>query len=138
MSDAPWYQDGLRFTCTGCGNCCTGAPGVVWVSDEETQQIADLLDTTIGEIRLLHTRPFAGRVSLREFANGDCTFFDPAARCCKIYDARPVQCCTWPFWASNLESEESWHAMRESCPGAGTGDFFDVEAIEESARKLLI
>ena len=20
----PWYQDGLRFTCTRCGNCCTG------------------------------------------------------------------------------------------------------------------
>ena len=21
----PWYKDGLRFKCTGCGDCCTGA-----------------------------------------------------------------------------------------------------------------
>jgi hypothetical protein len=21
---APWYQDGLCFACTRCGNCCTG------------------------------------------------------------------------------------------------------------------
>ena len=20
----PWYKDGLRFKCTGCGDCCTG------------------------------------------------------------------------------------------------------------------
>ena len=28
MSD-PWYNDGLRFTCTRCGHCCTGEPGFV-------------------------------------------------------------------------------------------------------------
>ena len=24
--EAPWYRDGLAFTCTQCGACCTGAP----------------------------------------------------------------------------------------------------------------
>src|SRR5262245_18529291 len=27
----PWYQDGLEFTCTRCGKCCTGEPGFVSV-----------------------------------------------------------------------------------------------------------
>ena len=40
---APWYKDGLQFTCTQCGDCCTGAPGVVWVTDDELREIADYL-----------------------------------------------------------------------------------------------
>ena len=26
---------GLRFECTQCGDCCTGAPGYVWVNKAE-------------------------------------------------------------------------------------------------------
>ncbi len=39
-SPAPWYQDGLAFTCTQCGKCCTGDPGFVWVTDEEIAALA--------------------------------------------------------------------------------------------------
>ena len=35
-----WYADGLRFQCTGCGNCCTGPPGTVWFTEEEGRAIA--------------------------------------------------------------------------------------------------
>ena len=35
MSD--WYEDGLRFSCSQCGNCCTGPPGAVWFTDNEGQ-----------------------------------------------------------------------------------------------------
>ena len=73
----PWYRDGLNFTCTQCGNCCTGAPGVVWVDDAEIKAIADLTGKSTGEILLMHTRLYAGRRTLTEYANGDCTFFDP-------------------------------------------------------------
>ncbi len=41
--DGPWYQDGLRFTCTMCGKCCTGDPGYVWVTDEELAALAKFL-----------------------------------------------------------------------------------------------
>jgi Fe-S-cluster containining protein len=132
----PWYKNGLQFTCTQCGACCTGAPGVVWVTDEELQQIADILGKTIGEVRLLHTRKFGRRTSLTEFANGDCTFFDGRTRRCTIYEARPIQCRTWPFWNSNLESPETWAETQQSCPGAGHGIFFSLEEIEASAAKL--
>ncbi len=104
----PWYKDGLQFTCTQCGDCCTGAPGVVWASEEELLEIAEYLGKPIGEIRLFHTRIVRGRVSLTEFDNGDCTFFDPKGRKCTVYRARPVQCRTWPFWNSHLESPAAW------------------------------
>ncbi|MBC8114112.1 MAG: YkgJ family cysteine cluster protein, partial [Candidatus Saccharimonas sp.] len=98
MSEQPWYKDGLRFTCTQCGDCCTGEPGYVWVTEEEMKQIAEYRGISIGEFRINHTKLVGGRVSLREFANGDCTFFDGATRKCTVYPVRPAQCRTWPFW----------------------------------------
>jgi Fe-S-cluster containining protein len=132
----PWYKDGLSFTCTQCGNCCTGAPGVVWVNDEEIAQIAKLLGATVEEVRRLHTRPVEGRVSLTERKNGDCTFFDPETRRCTVYGARPAQCRTWPFWNSNLEDPDSWKVTQQSCPGAGQGQFVPLEEIERLARVI--
>jgi uncharacterized protein len=134
--DGPWYEDGLRFTCTQCGNCCTGAPGVVWVNDEEIAAIAEHLDKPVGEIRLMHTRPYAGGTSLTEFANGDCTFLDPATRRCKVYPVRPRQCRTWPFWNSNLEDEQAWQAAKRTCPGMDCGRLVSLEAIREQAAVI--
>lgn len=136
-SDAkPWHADGLNFTCTQCGNCCTGDPGVVWVNDEEIREIAEYLDKPIGEIRLFHTRLVNGRVSLTEYQNGDCTYFDPEKRHCKVYPVRPQQCRTWPFWRSNISSKEKWDEVCETCPGAGQGTFYSLEEVEERARRV--
>lgn len=139
MSDSqPWYKDGLKFTCTQCGNCCTGAPGVVWVNDEELQQIADYLGKSVGEVRLMYTRPFGKQLSLTEYANGDCVFFDGATRRCTIYPVRPRQCRTWPFWRSNLETPADWKQTQQECPGAGCGDFVSLEEIERRAALINI
>ncbi len=128
---SPWYRDGLNFTCTQCGNCCTGDPGVVWVEESEIEAIAELTGKSKGEILLMHTRLYAGKRSLTEFANGDCTFFDPEKRCCTVYEARPTQCRTWPFWNSNLESKASWDSLSPECPGAGTGTFISFDEIQK-------
>ena len=132
-SRQPWYHAGLPFACTQCGNCCTGSPGYVWVDADEIRRIADHLNTTVGEVRLLHTRPVGRRVSLNEFANGDCTFFDPQTRQCTIYPVRPVQCRTWPFWSSNIASPQAWEEVRRTCPGAGCGPVVPLEEIERLA-----
>ena len=36
-----------------------------------------------------------------------CVFLDPFGQC-SIYEVRPVQCHTYPFWPSLLESKEDW------------------------------
>ncbi len=141
MSNAnsePWYKEGLNFTCTGCGNCCTGDPGAVWVDDGEIEQIAEYLGKSVGEVRLLHTRPWRNRVTLTEFANGDCTFFDGKTRRCTIYAVRPRQCRSWPFWNSNLESERDWAETQKECPGAGNGEFVSLEEIEQHLVQIKI
>jgi hypothetical protein len=128
MSELPWYADGLSFTCTRCGKCCTGEPGFVWVTDDELEAIARFREEPVAEVMQLYTRRSKGRRTLREKANGDCVFFD-REQGCTIYPVRPPQCRTWPFWESNLDSLESWERTESVCPGSGQGELIPVEEI---------
>ncbi len=127
MSD-PWYNDGLRFRCTRCGNCCTGAPGYVWVDDEELRAIAEFLGEPVEEVAALSARPGRRGRTLREKDNGDCVFYDREEGC-TVYAVRPRQCRTWPFWDSNVASPEAWQRTCEVCPGAGQGELIPAEEI---------
>ncbi len=136
MSEQCWYSEGLAFECTQCGDCCTGAPGVVWVTDEEIREIARVRGESYGEILIHHTRLVGGRRSLKEYANGDCTFFDGARRCCTVYSARPVQCRTWPFWPRHLESREAWMQVQKACKGVGRGSLVPLTVIRKQADQI--
>jgi phytoene dehydrogenase-like protein len=41
-----WYSGGLRFECTQCGDCCSGAEGYVWVNQEEINGMAARIGMT--------------------------------------------------------------------------------------------
>jgi uncharacterized protein len=120
MSEA-WYQHGLKFSCTGCGDCCTGAPGYVWVNKAEIAALASALALDVEEFERRFVRSVGVRKSLVEHSNGDCTLFDPETRQCRVYDARPRQCRTWPFWPSNLSSPAAWDEIADRCPGCNRG-----------------
>jgi hypothetical protein len=131
MSEKPWYHEGLRFQChSGCGRCCTGEPGYVWVNPEEIRALAQLLRVDLAEFEAKYTRRVKGRWSLVEVYNGDCIFFENRTRRCKVYEARPRQCRTWPFWNSNLESPEAWRSVCRTCPGCGDGPLVSLPEIE--------
>jgi uncharacterized protein len=130
-----WYQGGLRFACTRCGNCCTGEPGYVWVDDDDLAAIAQHRDEPVEETTGLYTKQGPRGRSLREKANGDCVFYE-AGRGCTVYPVRPRQCRTWPFWESNLASRAAWERTRKSCPGAGQGDLIPAEEITRRLRVI--
>jgi hypothetical protein len=73
---------------------------------------------------------------LVEFPNGDCVFFDNETRKCNVYEARPRQCRTWPFWNSNIRTPEAWEQTCEVCPGSGKGKLYQLEEIEARAAEL--
>ena len=70
MDEGPWYKDGLRFTCTQCGDCCSGGPGFVWLNTDEIRQIAEYKGVSLGEMQMHHLR-YVGDASpaLRRWPN---------------------------------------------------------------------
>src|ERR1700760_4092678 len=74
----PWYADGLKFTCSQCGNCCTGGPGYVWISREEIVRLADFLKLSPERVVERFCRTVDGRLTLKERrtpeGNYDCVF----------------------------------------------------------------
>lgn len=112
----PWYQDGLRFECTGCGQCCTGSPGYTWVSIKEIMEIADYLKISIDEFSKKYLRIVGDKISLLEHqVTFDCVFLKDKK--CQIYPVRPTQCRTFPWWPKNLKSLEDWKDAAKHCEG---------------------
>src|SRR5579863_6236839 len=102
-----WYSDGLKFTCTQCGNCCTGPAGYVWISEAEIGRLAGHLKISPQEVVEKYCRNVSGRLSLKERrtpeGNYDCIFLkeqpaDPSTgsappqrrKTCSIYAFRPL------------------------------------------------
>lgn len=129
MAAPPWFRDGLRFECSRCGICCTGAPGYVWVTWEETKALARETGLSVAEFRRRYVRRVGNRYSLIERANHDCVFWSPEAGC-TVYRARPSQCRTYPFWPENLENRAAWDEVAGECPGVGKGRVYSLEEIE--------
>ena len=113
----PWYKDGLKFKCTGCGQCCTGAPGMVWVTEEEMLNMAQLLNISIEKFKRTYTRQRDNRYALVEKKShgNSCVFLKENK--CQVYQARPSQCRTFPWWKENLNTRESWAIAAMSCEG---------------------
>lgn len=133
-----WYADGLRFACTQCGNCCTGAPGFVWVNDAEIAALAEFRGEPEDQVRGLYTRSEGGtRRSLKETPNGDCVFYDRMAGC-TVYPVRPRQCRTWPFWECNTESPAAWARAAAECPGCNQGELIPAEEITRRMKVIRI
>jgi len=142
VDSAPaWYADGLKFTCTQCGNCCTGGPGFVWISEEEIGRLAELLELSREQTIERYCHQIGDRTSLRESQNAqglyDCIFLKEGSggkRICGVYTARPLQCRTWPFWAGNLASREAWDAAAVRCHGMNHGRQFSALEIATIAE----
>ena len=133
--ETTWYEKGLSFSCTQCGNCCSGPPGYVWFNDDEARAMADDVGLSEDEFRKRYARRFGKRWSLAEVKRDgkyDCVFLkrdENGKALCSVYRSRPQQCRTWPFWPELLESEKAWKKASQRCPGMDRGKFFPVEQI---------
>ncbi|MBI1825214.1 MAG: YkgJ family cysteine cluster protein [Planctomycetes bacterium] len=137
MAKEKWYSQGLKFTCTQCGNCCTGEPGYVWVTRDEVKRISEFLGRNDGWLDPAQIRRVGLSHSLTERPNGDCTFLarENGKAICTIYPVRPKQCRTWPFWDELLESRDAWNdTHKRICPGMNTGKHHEFVQIETVRR----
>lgn len=143
QSDQEWFAHprnadsaGLRFSCTMCGNCCSGPAGYVIVSDEEAAALAKRLNISVQKFITDYTHVTSEGRSLNEKkspAGLDCIFLDrttvPGKAICGVYEDRPIQCRTWPFWPSVIKSERTWEQAKRTCPGMDQGKLHSVQKI---------
>ena len=148
MADSPthdeWFEnpdpatgeDGLRFSCTMCGNCCSGPEGYVLIDDDEADALAKRLQLSLADFLERYARETSMGISLIEKLSPfgqDCIFLDrekiPGKAVCGVYEDRPKQCRTWPFWTSVIRSRATWERTKRTCPGIGKGTRYTVQQI---------
>ena len=69
-------------------------------------------------------------LSLIEKQKYDCVFLESGK--CSVYQARPIQCRTYPFWEEILKSEKAWNEEAAYCPGIGKGNIIPPEKAAEA------
>lgn len=126
----PWYRKGLKFACTHCNRCCT-VEGNVWVTRTEARRLAEHLDLSLDQFGRRFLRLVNGRNALTERSDGACVFWEEG---CTVYEARPNQCRTFPFWEENLADRDSWQEAAEECEGIGEGRLYQLGQISKIAQ----
>ncbi len=67
--------------------------------------------------------------------NPDCLFLK--GKQCGVYEARPIQCRTWPFWPEVM-SPKAWNKEVVSfCPGVGKGKVWSATDIALQLEKQI-
>jgi len=105
------------------------------VNIEEIEQMAAHRHETVEQFSSRFVRRVGHRYSLIERPGGDCIFWS-SGEGCTVYDARPTQCRTWPFWSDNIATRRAWEGVRKVCPGSGQGQLFSVEEIRATAARV--
>lgn len=125
-----FWAEGIRFECQGSGHCCTsrGEYGYVYLTRQDRRRLAEHLELTPPQLMEKHLEVTDGHVHLK-FPDENCAFLD--GKRCSIYEARPTQCRTWPFWPENMSPKAWKEEVVASCAGVGKGRVWSAKEIDE-------
>lgn len=124
-----FYRDGIRFECHRSGQCCRkrGDYEYVYLKLKDRRRLAKKFCLST----LSFTKRFAektdGYFHLKQLT-GDCPFLKGGR--CSVYEARPTQCRTWPFWPENMSASAWKKHVVPLCPGAGKGKLYTAVEID--------
>ncbi|AKT90839.1 putative protein, predicted Fe-S cluster-containing protein [Campylobacter ureolyticus RIGS 9880] len=116
-------KDGFSYCfdekkCEICkGKCCTGESGYIWINENEIKDLAKYLNLSLDEFKFKYLEKFGVKYSIKEsiYKNGyKCTFFDEKKLNCSIYEHRPKQCRTFPFWEY---FKKNYNELEKECIG---------------------
>lgn len=134
MTKKKFYDDGLRFECQGSGKCCTsrGAYGYVYLTLKDRKRFAAHFGLTTTQFTKEHCENTEGYLHLKN-PERNCGFLE--GKRCGVYEARPEQCRTWPFWPENMGAKGWTKEVAAYCPGIGKGRIHTKEEIEEQLKR---
>ncbi len=156
-------ENGLRFSCQFCGECCRGfEEGEVYLYLDDIQRLADVLNLKgksglkkfakkylkIVSDSFYWKEPGAKRGKNYSFKTLSFKFIGDDEHCeflgddnkCIIYDAAPFQCRSFPFWKMMVSDPKNMEEYSKKCPGLrdSNGDnamYYSMEEIFEWAKK---
>lgn len=123
-----FFDEGLKFECQRCGDCCIIPDGFVYLYPSEIEEISSRMGMSVEKFKEKYMTQEDGEDVLKSFPNGECIFYIRNEGC-RIYDSRPRQCVTFPFWPHNLRSADDWTAVSDECPGVNKGRLHSKDEI---------
>jgi len=73
------------------------------------------MDLSAEEFLKKYTVKEGRRVRVAGLYDKKCSFYKPDA--CSVYEARPSQCRSFPYWLENMKYEDRLMEASEYCPG---------------------
>ncbi|MCH2104190.1 MAG: YkgJ family cysteine cluster protein [Planctomycetes bacterium] len=130
----PWFDKGLQFKCTQCGDCCRthGQYAYVYLAEGDVEALSKHLGLDRGAFLERYCQEDEGWITLR-IDEPACPFLNESNGC-DVYEARPKQCRSWPFWEENLDRATWEGPVSECCPGIGEGPVMPAEEVLRIAR----
>lgn len=125
------FSEGIRFSCQGSGKCCMsrGAYGYVYFDLEDRRRMARCLGLTTLQFTRRYLDKSEGWFHLKH-PERDCLFLEKKR--CTVYEGRPRQCRTWPFWPENMQAKTWTKEIAAFCPGIGQGRLYSAEEIQQT------
>ena len=134
-----WIKRGLRFQCQPhCGKCCTvdERDGSVFLEPIDVERLSEHLGISVHDFGARYATQELSEMELAKQSNGRCVFLTDGR--CTVYDARPLQCRTYPFLPLDgytpIECETSWRHEKKFCPGIGKGRLYRKDEIRAIMR----
>lgn len=125
-----WWSEGLRFQCQQSGKCCVshGEYGYVYLTPQDRRNMAKVLGLRTTQFTKTYCEKTDGVYHLKDSGGPACTFLKNNR--CTVYEARPMQCKTWPFWPETM-SPKAWKKdVVKFCPGVGKGRVWSGDQIQ--------
>ena len=148
----------IQFECIKCGACCREEALLVTVTGRDIVRISMGLGLESSEVirafdfyllsssdspeglrdtPVVNTEQGPAHVALKKMENGDCIFLKD--NLCMIHTIRPMVCMSFPFVFWDGGDEKTWglSAMKEICPGLGSGPEVEISDLRELADAVL-
>lgn len=129
-----FWKDGIRFECQDTGKCCTsrGSYGYVYLTLNDRRRMAEHLGMSTWAFTRSHCERQGDYYHLKN-PDKDCQFLDQKR--CTVYEGRPAQCRTWPFWPENMNPKTWSKEVASFCPGVGKGKLYTESEIKALMRQ---
>ncbi len=129
-----FYSDGIHFECQDCGKCCLSRNeyAYVYLTAYDRRRLSDFLNITTREFTINFTDKTDGYLHLK-YPDKDCLFLEDGR--CGVYEARPRQCRSWPFWPENMKKKVWEKEVAPYCKGVGKGKLYTAGDIETLVKK---